>query len=276
MQKFDMARAWDGAVALIRGNRDVILIVAGVFFFLPYLAMSLFVPDMAGNAGMDAGGGKTPEEAMQAMMETVSGNMPLLIIVGILQAVGVLGLLSLLTDEGRPTVGEALQTGARSLLPYIGAQILQALAMIAIAAVPFMLGGITGSPAVGLLVGLPAIAAIIYMFIKFSLVSPVIVIDRVTNPINALRRSWDLTKGNSFRLALFYVLLMVALIVISMVLAIAFGALAMVGGTFASVVIALLNALLNMIGVIVSMGIIASVHRELSGTTSGQIKNTFE
>lgn len=204
MQKFDMARAWDGAVSLIRGNKDVVLIVAGVFFFLPNLALALFLPEVMGVDGTSAPADQTPEQAIEVMVETMSGYLPLFIVMGLLQAVGVLGLLSLLTDEARPTVGQALQTGAKSLVPYIVAQILQALAWIMIIAIPIALAGITGTPGVGALVALPALAAVIYIAIKFSLVSPVIVIDRVTSPINAMRRSWALTKGNSFRLALFY------------------------------------------------------------------------
>lgn len=276
MQKFDMGRAWDQAISLIRGNQDVILIVAGVFFFLPYLALALFVPEITGGPGAAPPGGETPEEAMQAMIDTMSANLPLLILMGIVQAIGILGLLSLLQDSARPTVSEALMTGAKSLLPYIAAQFLQALAMVATFAVPIALAGITGSGAVGGLFALPAFAVIIYIAIKFSLVAPVIVIDRIANPINAMRRSWELTKGNSFRLALFFALLLVALLVISAVLALVLGALAMIGGTIAAVVTALLNALLNMATVIISLAIIAAIHRQLAGETPGQVSQTFE
>ena len=39
--KFDMGAAWNEAMRLISGNLQVIAIVAGVFFFLPYFAFSL-------------------------------------------------------------------------------------------------------------------------------------------------------------------------------------------------------------------------------------------
>jgi hypothetical protein len=272
MHKFDMARAWDGAVGLIKRNSDVVLIVGGVFFFLPYLAMAMFVPEMMGGPEVTAAT-ETGEEAFQRMLQVFSEHAWLFLLVTVLQAVGVLGLLALLTDESRPTVGEALQTGAKSLLPYIGAQILQAFAMVAIFAVPVALGAVL--PALGLLLGLPAVAVILYIAIKFSLVAPVMVREKVLSPINALRRSWNLTKGNSFRLALFYILLIIALLVISGVLTLVFGALALVGGTAGTVITALLNALLNMATVIVSMSIIASVHRQLAGDTPDNISITF-
>jgi membrane-anchored glycerophosphoryl diester phosphodiesterase (GDPDase) len=119
------------------------------------------------------------------------------------------------------------------------------------------------------------VAVILYIAIKFSLVAPVMVREKVLSPINALRRSWNLTKGNSFRLALFYILLIIALLVISGVLTLVFGALALVGGTAGTVITALLNALLNMATVIVSMSIIASVHRQLAGDTPDNISITF-
>ena len=39
--KFDMSAAWNEATRLMAANRDVLLIVAGVFFFLPYVAFML-------------------------------------------------------------------------------------------------------------------------------------------------------------------------------------------------------------------------------------------
>ena len=40
-----MNRAWNDALRLLRASRDVILIVAGAFFFLPYFAFMLLTPD---------------------------------------------------------------------------------------------------------------------------------------------------------------------------------------------------------------------------------------
>ena len=43
--KLDLSAAWDGAMTMIRANREVVTVLAGVFFFLPNLAFSLFLPD---------------------------------------------------------------------------------------------------------------------------------------------------------------------------------------------------------------------------------------
>ena len=45
--KLDINRAWTDALNLIQTNSGVVAIVAGVFFFLPYFALVLLMPDMA-------------------------------------------------------------------------------------------------------------------------------------------------------------------------------------------------------------------------------------
>ena len=63
-----------------------------------------------------------------AMIETVTTMYGeiwwQILLVSLASAVGMLGLLALLTDHNRPTVGEALKAGLVYLLPYIAAQLL--------------------------------------------------------------------------------------------------------------------------------------------------------
>ena len=51
-RKFDMSRAWNEALAMLSANRETVLIIAGLFFFLPYLGMMLLLPDMAEGLSM--------------------------------------------------------------------------------------------------------------------------------------------------------------------------------------------------------------------------------
>ena len=44
--KLDMGKAWNDAMELLTGNFSVIVAVAGLFFFLPYAAMALLVPEL--------------------------------------------------------------------------------------------------------------------------------------------------------------------------------------------------------------------------------------
>ena len=97
------------------------------------------------------------------------------------------------------------------------------------------------------------------------------------NPIGALARSWRLTKGNSFRLFLFYFLLMLALLIVTglanMVLVLLFAA---IGGQLEMIGIAATSSLLNAIFSVVVLSVLASVHRQLAGETTEAISETFE
>ena len=129
-----------------------------------------------------------------------------------------LALLALLRDHSRPTVGEALRRGLVGLLP--GDRRLHAAGRSALGsslAVVLVADRRAGRrPVAG---GADRRAhrrgrSLIYVLVKLSLSLPVIAIDKVHNPFTALARSWRLTKGNSFRLFLFYLLLFIVYLVI--------------------------------------------------------------
>src|SRR3546814_20607692 len=68
-----------------------------------------------------------------------------------------------------------------------------------------------------------AIVAAFYCAVKISLVGPAIALDRLLNPVAILARSWRLTKGNSLRLAVFYVLLIIAIGVVAILVTLVSG-----------------------------------------------------
>lgn len=263
--KLDMGRAWNDALSLLRANQQVVLIVAGVFFFLPNLALSLLMPETMGQAETRVAG----EPDFDAMIETVTTMYGeiwwQILLVSLASAVGMLGLLALLTDHNRPTVGEALKAGLVYLLPYIAAQLLIGAIVVALILVP-VAAGAAGGVGVGALLGILALVGVLYVYTKFSLSVPVIVMEETMNPLRALGRSWTLTKGNSVRLFLFYVLIFVVFFVAIMVLGIVGGALGLLAGKEANLIInGLLGALVNMGMVTVYLAVLAGVHRQLSG-----------
>lgn len=269
MHKLDMGKAWSDATALIGANRDVILIVAGVFVFLPNAVLAMFMPQSEELAAMQASGNADPQEVLAQMTAYYGEIWWMFVLLGIVQAVGVLGLLTLLTDRSRPTVGEALGFGAKGLLPYIVAQILLSLGIVALGFALVMAGAAihVGLAAV---LGLVAVTLAIYLWIKFSLLSPVIAIEKQMNPVEALRRSWQLTKGNSLRLFAFYLLLFLVLIVLTLVAGIVFAMFALAGQQVGEIVGALGGSLLNMITVVVMLAVLAAIHRQLSGGAATQ------
>ena len=275
--KFSMSAAWNEAMALLRANRQVVLGIAGVFFFLPYLAMFLLMPEYA--AAMGAAGTEQPATMAEALDQAtrIYGEIWwAVLLLGLLQGIGMLGLLALLTDRQRPTVAEALAKGAKYLLPYLGTQILIAIAAVAIVMIPVALGAAAGV-GVGLLAGLVAGPVLIYLLTKFSLSTPVIAIEGQLNPFAVLARSWRLTKGNSLRLFLFYLLLFIVLIVVSMVLGMVIAALTLLAGDEGGLIVSgLFNAVLNLVTVVIVLAVLAAVHRQLAGPSAAAVSETFE
>ncbi|MBO0749858.1 MAG: hypothetical protein J2O44_05460, partial [Porphyrobacter sp.] len=202
--KLEMNRAWNDALRLLRVSRDVILVVAGVFFFLPYFTFMVLAPDPF------AGKSPTSPADVEAMMNRLThfyGEVwwAILLIV-ILQAIGMLGLIALLTDHRRPTVGEALKTGARKAPSYIAAYLLVGIAMGAVMMLLMLIAALGGTAWLGTLAVLAIVVAWIVAFVRFSLVAPVLVKEETFNPLTALGRSWRLTSGNGWRLFAFFFL----------------------------------------------------------------------
>lgn len=271
--KLEMNRAWSQAMALVGANKDVVFVVAGVFFFLPYLVFLLAMPDAAAAMGDPA----TAEAAFEQMGAFYADAWWGMLLISIFQGIGMLGLLALLTDHRRPTVGEALKMGASKILSYLAAYILLAMAVGAIAML--LIGGsaATGSVAIGFVGLMVTFALAAYAFVKFSLVAPVLVKEGIGNPVTALKRSWQLTKGNSFRLFAFYFLLVIAVFVLMAVISLVIGLIfALLGPGAESFGSALIGSLMNAVWATLFLAVLAAVHDQLGGTSRAQISETFE
>lgn len=279
-RKLDMGKAWTQATALIGSNRDTIGAIAGLFFFLPSLALALFAPDLV-NPPVAAPDGADPQVAFEAMInqmtQAYADNWPMFLAMTLAQFIGSMSLLALLTDRAHPTVREALTTGFASLFPYLAAQLLSALGVALLIGIPLGLVAAAGSPGATLLVGAVLVAVGFYVFVKFTLIAPVIAIDGIRNPIRALTRSWQLTKGNSFRIAAFLLLLFFTIGIISALVTGILGlVLSALGSDIAAIGLGVVNAAVNTgIGVIFLV-VIAAVHRQLAGHSPEGLAATFE
>lgn len=279
-RKLDMGKAWVETTGLIGANRDTIGAIAGLFFFLPAFAAALLVPEMSNPPQPPGSAEADPQVAMQAMVDQMSAlyldNWLVFLIIIIAGFVGSMSLLALLSDRGNPTVGEALNKGIRSIPSYIAAQLLSALAAGLAIGLPFGLLGALAPPAITAVFGLMLVVILIYAAVKFSLIAPVIAIDEERNPITALVRSWRLTKGNSLRIFGFFLLLFITIVIISAlvqgILTLVFAA---IGGTVEHIGIGLVGALINTIMSVIFLVVIAAVHRQLAGPSTGGLAETF-
>ncbi|MEN7538663.1 hypothetical protein [Aurantiacibacter flavus] len=274
--KFDMGAAWNEAVAMIAANREVLAIVAGIFFFLPSLLIALVGPDL--NALM-ASPMATPEEVerlSEQVMAAYGESWWIFALATLAQMVGYISLLSLLRDRGRPTVGEAIAMGAKGLLPAIAAYLIVTLGISVLFVALVALLSASGIEALIALGVLFAMVFTVYAMIKFSLAAPVIAIEKVVNPITVLKRSWILTKGNSFRILLFFILIFIVYVVISMVAGLVMaGLIAAIGGEAGKIVQGVVGGLLGMAATVVVVAVLAATHRQLSGG-SASASGTFD
>jgi hypothetical protein len=268
--KFDMGRAWSQATAMLSANRDLIAVVSGVFFFLPYLALMLMIPDLSAELPRPEPGAD-PQAMIDAVMAIYGRVWPWLVLMAILQGIGSLALLVLLRDSTRPTLGEALRLGAIAFLPYLAAQLTLGVAIAVVVAL--LAGGAAAiSPAVTVLAILVACVAAVYLAVKFSLTMPVIGIERIYNPFTALARSWRLTKGNSLRLFFFYFLIFVAGLIVVIVIEMIFGLLfALFGAQGALIGNGIVSSLLNAGWATLFLAVLAAAHRQLSGPSDGNL-----
>ena len=278
--QFDSNRAWREATALASANREVLLAVAGVFFLLPGFASVLFLSDFQADMMANFGNPAAAERIMEGMTGPVVGFG---LVSFLLQSVGYLAMLALLTDRARPTVAEAIGGAIKALPTVIGAALLffasYLMAVLVFTLVVGALGAVTGLGAVVAVLLPLLVAGMVYVMVKLSLILPVIVIEDIRNPMSALTRSWRLTKGNSLRIFVFYLLLAVAYLVIVMVVGMVAMALTaliagqgkaamLVGGLISGIVGAAASALLT--------AILAAIHRQLAGPSAGALDATFD
>lgn len=169
--KFDAGRAWNEAVAMLSGQREILLTVAGFFIMLPALLLDVLHPFEAGGSG---------EAWTRQLLAWTEANFLWILLAALFAAMGRLAILILLLGPGRPTVGEALGAAARLLLPFVAMDIL----------IGFMLmGGF-------MLFVLPAF----YIFGRTFLAEAAFVARRARGPVAGLAAGFEASRGNGWRL----------------------------------------------------------------------------
>lgn len=261
--KFDSNLAWKQASSAVSANREVLLALAGVFFMLPQLAFAIFYPQPEPTAAMS-------EKEMVEMVTAYYGSiLPVAIPMALLQAVGTLALLGLLDGQRRPTVGESIRASLRGVIPYLLAQLMGILGLL-LFALPVVgaLAAVGGTAGAAIAFAIVAVG-VIYVGVRFSLTAAVVAVEHVFNPITALVRSWHLTRKNTARLLGFYGLFILAFVVILIVANIAIGIpLSLLApDSVATIVQALLGAILSAVMALYFVAIIAASHRQLACNT---------
>jgi hypothetical protein len=169
--KLDAGQAWTDAMAMLNGQREILLTVTGCFIMLPALFLNALRPFAPAR---DRGA------LFQELMVWMNVNFHWVVLVAVLAALGRLTILILLLQPARPTVGEALAAGARLLLIFVVMDLL----------IGFMLlGGL-------FLFVLPAC----YIFGRTFVAEAGFAAERLRGPVAGVARSLAITKGNGWRI----------------------------------------------------------------------------
>lgn len=270
--KLDIGQAWNDAVALMLGNKDVLGIVAAVFFFLPTLALSILAPTTQVEAAAAAG----QEQLQAAMLEFLAENWLLFLVYLIASTVGSLTVFALLSKRQNLTVGEALKTGLAATVPYLVAT----LAIGMVAGLIFALVGIISaatSPLIGGVLGIVFAALAVIAMVRLLLIGPVMAAENMLNPVSAIQRSWQIVKGNTRRVFLFVILLAIAIFVVTSVLGLIFGLLgALLGGSAGLWAESIPASIVGAISTVIMLSVYMSLHHQLAGGVTPSDIEAFE
>lgn len=271
--KFNLDQAWNDAVGTLRSNLDVLSVLAGVFFFLPSLALTVFAPTDAIEAAAE-----NPDRMQAAVLDFLATNWPLIALYFAATTLGTLALYALLGKGHRPTVSEALKIGVTALVPFIAASVLTVVAIILITTLLGIPGRLTGMTIISLIMAVVTIGAAAFVWTRLVLTGPIMAIEQNYNPISAMLRSWKLVKGHTRKLFLFLLLIGVALLVVLFIVSsiISLLAAAMGSGAAAMWVEAILGGILGAAISTLMLTVYVAVHQQLGGPPTETLSDTFE
>jgi hypothetical protein len=278
---FDMGRAWNEGIARVRANFQVLTILGGIFFFVPSVLLFIAMPDAMGammSPDMD------PQNMEQIMAGLGAGFFLMYLLIVLASFVGYAAMIALLGDSRRVSVGEAIVTGIKVLLPLLALLVIFAIGYFVIALVVGLVfglliaavGTVSGGIAAALtfVMVIAILLAVLWVLTRFSMTLPVLALEGSLNPFNALGRSWKLTQSVHLRLFLFYVLLTVAYLVIALVAFMIMGTLVAAMGTPSA--LGFLNGVIGAFVAMVFSGVVVGIYLQLAGPSAGTITDAFE
>lgn len=199
MTKVSISQAWDETRAVLAHDGKLISSVALALLVLPGVVLNVVLPH-----GVTLG----------------TGTQVIWLILGLavllLTFTGQLSVLRLAMGP-QISVGEAIRHAATRALPFFGAFMLWVVPILVLGSVPYQIirsHPTDASTAAG--IGLLALMAVaMFLAIRLLLIGPVASAEH-GGPLAILRRSWDLTAGNWWRLFGFVLIFAVGAIVLIM------------------------------------------------------------
>lgn len=241
--RFSIFTVWEEALAVLRSEWSLVLPVAFSCFGLPLIAAMLLLPAPV----MTEIGPQIPQGRW----------MLILPVVGILFMIGSMAIAGLAL-QGGVSVHEALDRAVRRLPAGIGLYLvnvgLQVVASLLMA--PIMLIGSAGAGQPGpyaMDAVYLAFLFLIWVYLRMMPVWTLLYRDR-QNPLWTIVAAWQLTRGQTFRLLLVRIVLLLTVLLLAFVIVLPTGAIARLVGT-------LLGQpwLTRLVGVIVAGGLLSTV-----------------
>ncbi len=186
MSKLSLSRAWEEATAVLARDGRLFAAVALALFVLPGLILNVSMPNM------------NPGE-----LPSVGPWLAVALVVLLVSLVGQLAVIRLAL-EPHVTVGEAIVHGARRLTAYVLAVLLWVVPILIVGSALYgFLGTNPSNPSVSASLALLVLSLVgIFLAVRLMLSSAVSSAEAI-GPIAIIRRSWQLSRGNWWRLFIF-------------------------------------------------------------------------
>jgi len=275
--QFDMNAIWSRGIALVSDNFQLLAVIAGVFLLIPSIASYFLFPDFATLTDPTA-----DPEMVTAMITDMIGPILIYGVVAMVFQFAGYGAMIAMMGAGRPTVGESIAAGFKSVPTMFGVFVLFFVAYFVVALAIMLpisvIAALTGASLIGLFAPIIILPMIVYLMARFSMSMPVALLEGTLNPVKVVTRSWSLTKPKQWQVLGFWAILGVAYIVISLLFLAVFGLLgALVGDATGSIlVLGLLNGLVAMAVGMVVCGLTVAMYTQLSGISEADVSDTFE
>lgn len=232
---------WEDTLRMLRANLGLLTAIAGVFLFLPALLIQRYKPQPEQSPGMEF------PQFIELMSAYIQDAWAWLLIANLLNMVGIISIYLLLLASPRLTVGSAVAR-ALPILPF------------------FYLLTLILNAAIGLGLLLLIVPGL-YLLGRLVLASPVMVVEAPHAPLTSLQRSWHLSRGRGWTIALLVALVYVVAAVVSFAVRVGIGSVLLlflgrdgVGGLLA----AILEALVNAAAAVVATVLIAAIYRAIA------------
>ncbi len=254
MAKLSISRAWDEARSTLGTNAGLLTTIGLAMFVLPGVVGDLVTP-----------------AAPEGQLPPLGAWTIVAAIVVLIALVGQLAVIRLAIGS-RATVGEAIGHAARRAPVYFIATLIWTLPFLLVGAV--LIGMIardpaTASPAV--ILALFLLACVMLFFAIRMLMTSAVASAEAVGPGRIIRRSWQLTAGNFWRLLAFFLLFIITLLVAALAIQSIAGIIAQValggdepmtvGALFVSLVTQLVSAAIS----VALMVMLARIYVQLAG-----------